>query len=161
MMVRPELINASSAPSARPLNTCETKLGQLIIDDRRNSLCRGTCVVELCGGPRHVGWCWKSGAAGSGLRRRVWSRSGVVAELAAERVRLLHQAFAGDDFHHVVIVFLALHLFFHLALHDDDRTDALMVFLAVVHVADKGWQRLFLFVGLDHVRRIEAARLLD
>src|SRR6476620_6876552 len=31
MIVRPELISASSAPCASPLNNCERKLGQLII----------------------------------------------------------------------------------------------------------------------------------
>jgi hypothetical protein len=30
-MVKPELISASRAPSAKPLNNCETKLGQLIM----------------------------------------------------------------------------------------------------------------------------------
>jgi hypothetical protein len=31
MIVKPELISASSAPSARPLNNWEMKLGQLIM----------------------------------------------------------------------------------------------------------------------------------
>ena len=31
MMVSPELISASKAPSANPLNTCEMKFGQLIM----------------------------------------------------------------------------------------------------------------------------------
>jgi hypothetical protein len=31
-MVSPELISASKAPSAKPLNTCEMKFGQLIME---------------------------------------------------------------------------------------------------------------------------------
>ena len=31
MIVSPELISASSAPDASPLNNCETKLGQVIM----------------------------------------------------------------------------------------------------------------------------------
>jgi hypothetical protein len=35
MMVKPELMSASKAPSARPLKTCEMKFGQLIMIDNR------------------------------------------------------------------------------------------------------------------------------
>ncbi len=92
---------------------------------------------------------------------QVSPRSSVFAEAAAERVRLLHQAFARNDLDDVVIVLLVLHVLFHLALGDDDWTDALMVFLAVVHVTDKGGEGFALLVGLDNVRRVETAGFLD
>src|SRR6185312_5310724 len=129
MIVSPELMSASSAPSARPLKTCEKKLAQ----------------VNNAGTPQSLSQ----------------DRSGVVAELAAERVRLLHQAGARDDLDDVVVVLLALHVLLHLALHDDHRADALVVFGTIVHVADQRRDRLALLVGLDDRRRIEGAGLLD
>src|SRR6185503_9594510 len=128
MIVSPELMSASSAPSARPLKTCEKKLAQ----------------VNNCG-------------LLQSLFRR--GRSGVVAELAAERVRLLHHAGTRDDFDHVVVVLLALHVLLHLALDDDHGPDALVVLGAIVHVADQRRDRLALLVGLDDRRRIEGAGL--
>src|SRR3954454_20802940 len=88
-------------------------------------------------------------------------QSGVVAKITAEGVRLLHQALARDDLDDVVIVLLVLHVLLLLALHDDDGADGLMVLLAVMHVADKGGNRLALFVCLDDIRRIETAGLFD
>src|SRR5690348_13286289 len=125
MMVSPELMSASSAPSARPLKTCEKKLAQ--VNNARDS------------------------------QSFSQSQSGVVAELAAERVRLLHQAGARDDFHDVVVILLALHVLLHLALHDDQRADALVLFGTIVHGADQRQDGLALLVGLDHRRRIEGA----
>src|SRR5215472_14569482 len=142
MMVRPELISASRAPSASPLNSWEMKFGQLIMKDVQNPGFTDRIARRRI----------KKDAAAS-LRLPAASRfsacSSVVAEIAAKRVGFLHQAFAGDDLDDVVIVLLVLHVLFHLALHDDDRTDALMIFLAVVHVADKGGQRFALLIGLD------------
>src|SRR5690348_138164 len=113
MIVRPELMSARSAPSARPLKSCETKLGQVTMKN--------------------------SGAAGFRLRRRVRvARLGVVAELAAERVRLLHERGARDDLEDGPEVFLVLHLGRLLALHDDHRADELVVLLAEVHLAHRG-----------------------
>ncbi len=42
MIVSPELMSASSAPSARPLKTCETKLAQV-----NNVECRPTCTPTI------------------------------------------------------------------------------------------------------------------
>src|SRR6476659_3571305 len=113
MMVSPELISASNAPSASPLNTCEMKLGQLIMNGNHSgSVKRQTRIIAR---PR------KNGAAGSQspAAPRFMSGSGGTAEIAAERVGLLHQAFARHDLDHVVVVFLALHVLLHLALDDD------------------------------------------
>src|SRR6476469_6149513 len=98
MMVSPELMRASSAPSASPLNSCERKLVQVSI-----------------------------GAAGRGKRtprariaaaraRVARGRSGVRTQVAAEGVGLLHQAGAGNDFNHFPEVFLVAHLAGLLAL---------------------------------------------
>src|ERR1044071_2282363 len=105
MIVSPELMSASSAPSARPLKTCEKKLAQ--VNNAR--------TLSILSQPR----------------------SAVVAELAAERVRLLHQALARDDLDHVVEVLLALHVLLHLAADDDDGADALVVLRTVLHVAEQ------------------------
>src|SRR6185312_9841242 len=154
MMVSPELISASKAPSANPLKTCETKFGQLIMKcDHRAWISTISC------NPAYGRKKWRRGlpdAAAPWLLCRL----GVVAEVAAKRVRLLHQALAGNDFNHVVIVFLVLHVLLQLALDDDDRANALVVFLAVVHVAHQRRNGLALFIGLDHVGRVETAGLL-
>src|SRR6185312_17221985 len=88
-------------------------------------------------------------AASSGLpaASAVNLRSSICAEVAAERVGLLHQAFAGDDLDHLVVVLLVLHVLLHLALHDDDRTDALVIFRTIVHVADQRRQLFALLIG--------------
>src|SRR5215813_15223293 len=93
------------------------KFGQLIMKSGHVPVLRNTPNKKLT--PRQVG----------SYRRRQGSgfSSSISAEVAAERVGFLHQAFAGDDFDDVVIVLLVLHVLFHLALHDDDRTDALVI----------------------------------
>ena len=92
-------------------------------------------------------------------RRRVASSSGVVAELAAEGVGLLHQRLARNDFEDLPVVLLVLHVLGRLALDDDDRADELVVFLAEVDLADGRVELLALLVLLDDVRRIERCRL--
>src|SRR3569833_1834211 len=125
MIVSPELMSASSAPSARPLKTCEKKLAQV-----------------------------NNAGTSQSLSQR---QSGVVAKLAAEGIRLLHQRVGRDDLDDDEEIFLALHVLLHLALHDDHRADALVVFGAVMHVADQRRDGLALLVLLDHGRRIEGA----
>src|ERR1700733_5946367 len=87
-------------------------------------------------------------------------RLGIVAELAAESVRLLHQARTGHDVYHLVEIFLALHVLVHLALDDDDGADTLMLFLAIVPRPHQRRDGFFLLIGLDDVGRIEAAGVL-
>src|SRR5689334_16349218 len=89
------------------------------------------------------------------------ARSAVLAELAAERVRLLHQVVGRDDLDDLVVVLLALHVLLLHAAHDNDRADALVVLRAVVHVADQRGDGLALLVGLDDIGRIERAGRLD
>src|SRR4051812_26059065 len=99
MIVSPELISASNAPCASPLNSCDRKLGQVIMAVKkgtRQSARSPAAAPFRCGG-------------GSGVR----------AEVAAERVRLLHQARARDDVHHFPVVFLVLHVLGRLASDDD------------------------------------------
>src|SRR6478672_6953619 len=95
------------------------------------------------------------------LRRRRLVRSAIGAEIAAERIRLLHQRLARDDFENLPEVFLVLHRLRILAADDDDRTDALVVFGAIMHVTKQRRDGLALLVGLDDIRRIEAAGLVD
>src|SRR5437660_4804325 len=109
-MVRPELMSASSAPSARPLKSCETKLPQ---------------VIMMRTQPRAA-------------QRRPRSPPpdvvlGIVAELTSECIGLLHERRSGDDLHDRPEVFLVLHLGLFLALHDDHGTHELVVLLAEVH----------------------------
>src|ERR1700761_4485186 len=87
--------------------------------------------------------------------------SDVVAEVAAERVRLLHQRATRHDFQDLPIVLTVLHVFRRLAANDDDRTDQLMVLGTEMHLADGRVEGLALLIGLDDVRRIEAAGLGD
>ena len=68
---------------------------------------------------------------------RDWGVSGVIAKLAAEGVRLLHQRFARHNFEHLPEVLGVLHVLRRLAADDDDRADQLMVLGAKTHVADK------------------------
>src|SRR4051794_11517054 len=150
MMVRPELISASRAPSASPLKSCETRLGQLIM--RQSLLWRAMVRVQKRVTPQD-----RSAVRGV---TGVSEVSAVVAEMAAEGVRLLNQAFPRDDLDDVVPVFLVLHVLLLLALDDDHRPDALMVLGTVMHFAHQGGDRLALLVGLDHVGRAEAAGLL-
>src|SRR5215469_4484073 len=109
MIVRPDAMSASKAPSARPLNSWETKLPQ---------------VIMKCGR--------EPAAAGRGRPRRFLRLPGlgVVAEVAAERVGLLHERRAGDDLGDFPEVLLVAHLLRRLAAHDHHRTHQLVVFLA-------------------------------
>src|SRR6185312_15867708 len=69
---------------------------------------------------------------------RITKRLDVVAEVAAERVGLLHQRSSRDDLNDLPEVFLVLHVLLRLAFDNDDRTDALVVFRTIMHVADEG-----------------------
>src|SRR5262245_26350363 len=101
-MVRPDEISASRAPSTRPLKHCDTKLAQLIIGHPASN---GEAAPQAVGPP---------------AARRLTSGSGVVAEIAAERVRLLHQRGARHDFEDLPEVLFVLHGARLLAAHDDD-----------------------------------------
>src|SRR5690348_16995812 len=127
MMVRPEAISASSAPEASPLKSCEKKFGQVIIG------------LD----------------APAALRRPAPALSRVVAEAAAEGVRLLHQRKAGDDFGHLPEVLRVLHLLGRLALDDDDRADQLVIGGAPIDLADDRVDLAPGLVRLDDVRGIE------
>src|SRR4026209_1413528 len=98
MMVSPEAMRASSAPSARPLKGWETNMGQVIA---------GGGVLRSCG----------------------------VAELAPERVRLLHERSARHHLGHLPEVLLVPHLLRRLAAHDDHRPHELVVLLAEIDLA--------------------------
>src|SRR3954468_8358588 len=140
MMVRPDAMSASSAPSARPLNSCEPKLAQVITRKMPSPRRRG----------RGSHWKkWAPAFAGT------TSASGVVAQVAAEGVGLLHERRAGDDLGHLPEVLLVAHGLRRLAAHDDHRTHQLVIFLADVHLADHRLQLASGLVRLDHVRRIE------
>src|SRR5436305_14694078 len=115
MMVSPELIRASNAPSASPLNSCETKLAQLIIATAPQSTAAGDEPPAV----------------------PVPTRSGVAAELAPEGVRLLHQRLAGDDFDDLPEVLLVLHVPRRLAAHDHHRPHELVVLLAEIDLANR------------------------
>src|ERR1051325_9413678 len=104
MMVRPDAMSASSAPSARPLNSCEPKLAQVITPKPSSPRRRG---------PR-------------------FSLLRVFPQLAAERVGLLHERRAGHDLGHLPEVLLVAHGLRRLAAHDDHRAHQLVVLLAEV-----------------------------
>src|SRR6188768_1493278 len=138
MMVNPDEISASKAPSTKPLKHCDKKFVQLIIG-RTIRTCSRDVAAAGAGRPR---------------RNRSCRDSGVVAEIAAEGVRLLHQWRARQYFEDVPIVLLVLHCIGGLALDDDDGPDELMVFLAEVDLAHGRVELLVLLVLLDDVRRI-------
>src|SRR5215813_11049109 len=142
MIVRPDATSASKAPSTRPLKHCDMKLAQLII---------GRAGPDKTAMPRRRRL--RSPAA-----RRVTSGSGIVAEVAAEGVRFLHQRRARHDLEDLPVVLLVLHVLGCLALDDDHRTDELVVFLAEIDLADGRVELLALLVLLDDVRRIERVR---
>src|SRR4051794_28335947 len=106
MIVRPELMSASSAPWARPLNSCERKFDQVSMAINKGA--------RKSAGPR--------AAAPGGLSYA----SGVRAEAAAEGVGLLHQPGARNDLDHLPVVFLVLHVLGRLALDDDHRSHELV-----------------------------------
>src|SRR5689334_3144951 len=122
MIVRPDAMSARSAPSARPLNSCELKLAQVIT--------RETVVPAQ---------------AGTTFLLRV------VPQVAAECVGLLHERRAGNDLGHLPEVLLVAHRLRRLAAHDDHRAHHLVVFLADVHLADHGLELAAGLERLDHV----------
>src|SRR3954471_6383377 len=122
MMVRPEAISASSVPDASPLKSCEKKFGQVIMRAaKRRPLSRATGA-----------FC-----------------SGVIAEVAAELVGLLHERKPGNHFGHFPVVLRVLHLLRRLALDDDDRPDQLVIGAAPVHLADDRLHLAARLIGLD------------
>src|SRR6185295_1312107 len=133
MIVSPELMSASSAPWARPLNSCERKLDQVSM--------AGTTKR----GSRRLADC------------RAWSlgSSGVRAEVAAEGVGLLHQASARDDLDHFPEVLLVLHVLGRLAPDDHHGTDELVVCAAPLDLADHRVELARRLVRLDDIGRIE------
>src|SRR5215831_1167754 len=149
MIVSPELMSASNAPKAKPLKSCDTKFGQAIMD-----LCAkaggATANADVIGvaGP-------------STPATPAATISSISAEVAPERVRLLHQAFARNNFEDLPEVLLVLHGLWVLAAYDNHRANELVVLGAEMHIADHGWEGLALFIGLDHIRRVEIAGLFD
>src|SRR5574340_455855 len=124
MIVRPDEISASSAPSTSPLKHCEMKLAQLITRFHPDRASTRTPHAGI-GSPRAHG-----GSPGARrpcvkiLRQRIprpapaagyAARSGVVAELAAERVGLLHHARTRNDFEDLPVVLVVLHVLLGLA----------------------------------------------
>src|SRR6185437_9078591 len=155
MIVSPELISARSAPCASPLNSCERKLGQLIIAGSHPSE-----WFEAGAGRRR-----EREAAGGKLPPAVSSRSppdalGIRTQIATERVWTLHQRRARDDLDDVVEVFLVLHVFRRFAPDDDHRPYELVVFLAEIDFTDGRLDLAALLVGFDDVRRVESAGIL-
>src|SRR5437868_14707193 len=119
MIVRPEAMSASSAPSARPLNSCELKLAQVITQRMSSPRKRGPRLSQT----RIPAFAGTTG------------RSGVIAEVAAEGVGLLHERPAGHDLGYFPKVLLVAHLLRCLAAHDDDRPHQLVILLAVIVLA--------------------------
>src|ERR1043165_1471641 len=107
MIVSPELMSASSAPCASPLKSCERKLDQV-------SMAGHKATRQQAQSP-------------AAAPMRCSCASGVGAEVAAERVGLLHQPRARHDLDHFPVVFLVLHVLGRLAADDDHRADELMV----------------------------------
>ena len=87
--------------------------------------------------------------------------SGVITEVAAERVWLLHKWSAGHDIDDVPVVLTILHVLRRFAANDDDRTDQLMILGTEMHLTDGGVEGLALLIGSDDIRRIEVASLRD
>src|SRR5215471_18081520 len=118
MIVRPDEISANRAPSTTPLNICETKLLQLITLQSVARNLRAVRPLDINAGcPRRLALYKRPGrkqrrrlrALDPAITRqkrslrvidadRASGASGVVAEMAAERVRLLHQTFTRHDF---------------------------------------------------------------
>src|SRR4051812_27443910 len=128
-MVSPALISASSAPDTRPLKSWDTKFPQFSIPIPHPSSRRDGRVASLpiewnCGPPPPTG--------SAQPRLRFWllpplRRGGMamvggaeprtrglalccVAQLAAERRRVLHDAIARHDLDDIVEIVLALHI---------------------------------------------------
>src|SRR4029078_3762005 len=87
----------------------------------------------------------------------VFPASGIFAEVAAERIWLLHQRLARHHFENFPVVLFFLHVLGCLALHYDHWADELVVFLAEIDLANGRIELLALLVLPDDVRRIERA----
>src|SRR5579862_7013814 len=99
MIVSPDEMSASNAPSTSPLKHCDMKLPQLTTWPSALTRLTFECIL-----PVHARNSGNPGATSSISRVEPWipaqaesndlrcrRSSGVCAELAAERVRLLHQ----------------------------------------------------------------------
>src|SRR5690606_10990833 len=147
MIVSPDAMSASKAPSTRPLKSCEMKFAQCSTPFPPD---RGSNEVPAAGigGGR---------PATLELPRACAVVSGVVAELAAEGVGGLDHLLARDDLEHRPEILVIAHVLLRLAANEDDRPDALMVLGAVVDIADQGWNGFALLVLLDDIGGIEGA----
>src|SRR5690242_3884325 len=178
MIVRPDEISASSAPSTSPLKHCETKLPQLITIPFRAcplSSCLTSRPASTLFSSRHIARVTTGTGNGWGLQpfrrpavtpsppggRAASFTSGIVAQVAAERIRLLHQRLTRNDLENFPEIFLVLHILWRLASDNDDRADALMILGAIMHVAHQRRNGLALLIGLDDIRWIESACLVD
>src|SRR5690606_2059385 len=132
MIVRPDAISASSAPSTSPLKHCEIKFAQLTTPPH---LCNGPPGLLRGSPPRRRRAGYKPTPRGFGPRGDCHA-SGIVARLAAEGVRRLDDRVARDHFEHFPEVLVVLHFGLGLALDDDDRAHALMVFGAIMDIAE-------------------------
>src|SRR5690606_26506685 len=151
MIVSPDAMSASKAPSTRPLKSCEMKFAQFstpFLPDRGSNEAPAAGI----GGGR---------PATMGLSRACAVGSDVVAELAAEGVDGLDHLLARDDLEHLPEVLVVAHVLLRLAAHQHHRAHALVVLRTVVDVADERRDLLALLVLLDDVGRIEGAGFRD
>src|SRR5579864_9035103 len=151
MIVSPELISASSAPSARPLNSCETKLGQVSmawggIGDAAGWGSDGAPAALSTSLPAPDLHYVSGARSGTGQRRR--PASGIIAEVATERIGRLHQRGAWHDLGDLPEILLVAHLARLLAANDDDRPHQLVVRGAEVHIADRRFDVLAGLISL-------------
>src|SRR5487761_1838225 len=101
MMVSPALISASSAPSASPLKSCETKFDQVITG-------RLPGPEGRRGQP--AGQEATAGQPSRASRPAAAPSSGGLAELTSEGVRLLHQRQPRVHFEDFPEILLVLHV---------------------------------------------------
>src|SRR6516225_7713444 len=129
MIVRPDEISASRAPSTSPLKHCDTKLTQLIT--LSSAVRRDEFQLDIsaaCSGEAACRGEISSLSEREPPEPRSFDRpSGIVAELAAEGVGLLHQRFARQDLHDLPVVLVVRHILRRLAADDDDGTDELVI----------------------------------
>src|SRR5690606_31080171 len=147
MIVSPDAMSASRAPSTRPLKSCEMKFAQFstpFLPDRGSNEAPAAGI----GGGR---------PATMGLSRACAVGSDVVAELAAEGVGGLDHLLARDDLEHLPEVLVVAHVLLRLAANENDRPDALVVLRAVVDIADQRRNGFALLVLLDDIGGIEGA----
>src|SRR5262245_46680434 len=98
MIVKPDAISASRAPSTSPLKSCDTNRGQLITSNLA-----------------HVGLPTSRATLG------------VVTQIAAEFAGLLHQGLTWYDLEHLPVVLLVFHIAWFLTANDDDRSNQLVI----------------------------------